>query len=87
MAQSNGGIGNVIPNTELLQIAMSYARSRMLCAAARLCVADASGDEVRSADDLAKACQADADSLFRLSRAQWSAAQWEARRPEVQHRG
>ena len=33
MAQSNSGIGNVIPNKDLVQIAMSYARSRMLCAA------------------------------------------------------
>ena len=50
MAQSNSGIGNVIPNTELAQMAMSYARSRMLGAAARLGVADALADEVRSAD-------------------------------------
>ena len=64
MAQSNSGIGNVIPNTELAQMAMSYARSRMLGAAARLGVADALADEVRSADDLAKTCQADADPLF-----------------------
>jgi len=35
MAQSNSGIGNVIPNPELVQMAMSCARSRMLCAAAR----------------------------------------------------
>ena len=43
MAQSNSGIGNVTPNAELVQMAMSYARSRMLCAAARLGVADALG--------------------------------------------
>ena len=36
MAQSNSGIGNVIPNTQLAQMAMSYARRRMLGAAARL---------------------------------------------------
>jgi hypothetical protein len=36
MAQFNSGIDNVIPNTELVQMAISYARSRMLCAAARL---------------------------------------------------
>ena len=73
MAQSNSGIGNVIPNTELVQIAMSYARSRTLCAAACLGVADALGDEVCSADDLAKACQADVDALHRLLRALASA--------------
>jgi DNA-binding NarL/FixJ family response regulator len=32
-------------------------------------VADALADEVRSADDLAKTCQADVDSLYRLLRA------------------
>jgi hypothetical protein len=47
MAQSDGGIGNVTPNTSLVHMAMSYSRSRMLCAAARLGVADALGDEVR----------------------------------------
>jgi hypothetical protein len=69
MPQSNSGIGNVTPNAELVQMAMSYARSRMLCAAARLGVADALGDEIRSADDLAKTCQADVDALYRLLRA------------------
>src|SRR5262249_20152092 len=69
MAQSNSGIGNVIQNAELVQMAMSYARSRVLCATARLGVADALGDEVRSADELAETCQADADALYRLLRA------------------
>ena len=69
MAQASSGIGNVTPNAELVQMAMSYARSRMLCAAARLGVADALGDEVRSADDLAETCQADVDALYRLLRA------------------
>jgi hypothetical protein len=68
MAQANSGIGNVIPNTELVQMAMSYARSRMLWAAARLGVADAPADEVRSADDLAKTCQGDVDAPYRLLR-------------------
>jgi O-methyltransferase domain/Dimerisation domain len=69
MAQSDGGIGNVTPNTALLQMAMSYSRSRILCAAARLGIADALGDEVRSVDHLAEMCHADADALFRLLRA------------------
>ena len=47
MAQSDSGIGNVTPNAELVQMAMSYSRSYMLCAAARLGIADALGDEVR----------------------------------------
>lgn len=63
------GIGNVAPNAALVQMAMSYARSRMVCAAARLGVADALGDEVRSVDQLAQTCQADADALYRLLRA------------------
>ena len=69
MAQPDSGIGNVTPNAALVQMAMAYSRSRVLCAAARLGVADALGDEVRSIDHLAEACQADADALYRLLRA------------------
>lgn len=69
MANSEGGIGNVIPNAALVQMAMAYSRSRMLCAAARLGVADALGDEVRSVDQLAGSCKADGDALYRLLRA------------------
>jgi hypothetical protein len=69
MAQSNGGIGNVTPNAALVQMAMSYARSCALCAAARLGIADALGDEVRSIDFLAEMCHADGDALYRLLRA------------------
>jgi hypothetical protein len=50
-------------------MAMAYSRSRVLCAAARLGIADALGDEVRSADNLAETCNADADALYRLLRA------------------
>jgi len=56
MAQSDSGIGNVTPNAELVQMAMSYSRSYMLCAAARLGIADALGDQVRSVDHLAETC-------------------------------
>ena len=69
MTQPSGGIGNVTPNAALVQMAMSYSRSRMLCAAARLGIADALGDEVRSVDSLAETCHADADALYRLLRA------------------
>lgn len=41
MEASRSGIGNVTPNSQLLEMAMAYSRSRMLCAAARLGVADA----------------------------------------------
>jgi SAM-dependent methyltransferase len=63
------GIGNVTPNSQLLEMAMAHSRSRMLCAAARLGVADALGAEERSVEELAKTCQADCDSLYRLLRA------------------
>lgn len=63
-----GGIGNVAANTGLLEMAMAYSRSRVLCTAARLGVADALGDGVRSVDDLAEICEADADALYRLLR-------------------
>ncbi|HTV83334.1 MAG TPA: methyltransferase [Acidobacteriaceae bacterium] len=63
------GIGNVAPNAALVQMAMSYSRSRMVCAAARLGVADALGDEARSVDEVADRCRADADAHYRLLRA------------------
>jgi SAM-dependent methyltransferase len=66
---ANSGIGNLTPNSQLLEMAMAYSRSRMLCAAARLGVADALGNEERSAEELAQACYADCDSLYRLLRA------------------
>ncbi len=69
MAQKNGGIGNVTPNAELVEMAMAYSRSRVLCAAARLGVADALGDEVRTVAFLAERCKADPDALYRLLRA------------------
>jgi hypothetical protein len=69
MAQPGSGIGNVTQNSALLEMAMGYSRSRMLCAAARLGVADALGDEVRGVEELAERCGADADALYRLLRA------------------
>jgi hypothetical protein len=69
MGQPSSGIGNVTANAGLVEMAMAYSRSRVLCAAARLGVADALGDEARSVDHLAEACQADGDALYRLLRA------------------
>ena len=69
MVQRNGGIGNVTTNTTLVEMAMAYSRSRVLCAAARLGVADALGDDVRSVENLAETCGADVDALYRLLRA------------------
>ncbi|MGD1079498.1 MAG: methyltransferase [Candidatus Sulfotelmatobacter sp.] len=69
MAQPVCSVGNESPNAALIQMALAYRRSAVLCAAARLGVADALGDEVRDLDFLSKTCQADADALYRLLRA------------------
>ncbi|MGA2048934.1 MAG: methyltransferase [Terracidiphilus sp.] len=82
MAQPNSGIGNVTMNTGLVEMAMAYSRSRVLCAAARLGVADALGDEVRSVYFLAEKCQADANALYRLLRALASIGVTEETTPE-----
>src|SRR5271170_1219862 len=82
MAQPNSGIGNVTTNTGLVEMAMAYSRSRVLCAAARLGVADALGDEVRSVDFLAEKCQADVNALYRLLRALASIGVTEETTPE-----
>jgi SAM-dependent methyltransferase len=56
-------------NTQLVEIAMGYQRSRALCAAARLGVADALQDRERTVADLAAVCKADVSALHRLLRA------------------
>lgn len=56
-------------NASLTQMAMGYFRSRVLCAAARLGVADALGDEERTVKQLAAACGAEPTALYRLLRA------------------
>jgi len=66
---TSAGIGNATQNPTLVEMAMAYSRSRMVCAAARLGIADALANGERSVDDLAKACAADRDSLYRLLRA------------------
>jgi len=82
VTQTDSGIGNVTPNTSLLEMAMAYSRSRILCAAAHLGVADALGDEVRSVSFLAETCQADANALFRLLRTLASIGVTEETAPE-----
>jgi hypothetical protein len=82
MSQPNGGIGNVTGNTALVEMAMAYSRSRVICAAARLGVADALGDEVRSVDFLAEKCGAEANALYRLLRALASIGVTEETEPE-----
>src|ERR1700728_3277211 len=82
MVQADGGIGNVTSNTGLVEMAMAYSRSRVLCAAARLGVADALGDEVRGVNHLGVTCQADGDALYRLLRALASIGVTEETTPE-----
>jgi hypothetical protein len=62
-------IGNVIASNELQEMATAYGPSCVLCAAARLGIADALGDAERTASDVATACKADAPSMYRLLRA------------------
>ena len=82
MAEPGSGIGNVTANSRLLEMAMGYSRSRILCAAARLGVADALGDEERSVGFLAENCKADPDALYRLLRALASIGVTEETTPE-----
>jgi hypothetical protein len=82
IAQSNSGIGNVIPNTEFVQMVMSYARSHNPLGGRAPRVADTLADEVHGADDLAKTCQAD----WRLTRKQELATERVSERPQVQDR-
>jgi hypothetical protein len=85
MAQTNSSIGNATMNTGLVKIAIAYSRSRVLCAAARLGVADALGDEVRSVGFVAEKCQADATALYRFALSpagkQSPARRWQACQP------
>ena len=69
MTETSGAIGNVAQNSTLTGMAMGYFRSRVLCAAARLGVADAFGGQERTVDQLASFCKAEPASLHRLLRA------------------
>jgi SAM-dependent methyltransferase len=53
---------------KLVEIAMAYQRSRVLCAAARLGVADALKEGERSVQEIAGTCAADTATLHRLLR-------------------
>ncbi len=53
----------------LIEMAMSFMHSRVICAAARLELADELGLGPRSAVQLADKCSADPDALYRLLRA------------------
>lgn len=66
---SKDAIGNVTANTELVEMAMAYSRSRILATAARLSIADALGNEERTTDEIAQATGANTSALYRLLRA------------------
>src|SRR5262249_10490991 len=53
---------------KLVEIAMAYQRSRVLCTAARLGVADVLKEGERSVQEIARSCAADAATLHRLLR-------------------
>jgi hypothetical protein len=69
MSKSCDPIKNVTNTHVLIEMAMGYARSRALCAAARLEIADCFDGEEKTVTQLAVACKADEDSLYRLLRA------------------
>ena len=66
MAEPRAAVGNVAQNRALTEMAMGYSRSRILCAAARLGLADDLDDDPRSVDQLAVWCGAQPGSLYRL---------------------
>lgn len=63
------GVGDVTSSTSLAEIAMAYFPSRVLCAAARLGIADVLGDTNKSTEEIAAGCRADSPSMYRLLRA------------------
>jgi hypothetical protein len=68
MNGANPNLGNKALPTSLTAMAQAYSRSRVLCAAARLGIADALAGGQRPVAELANACGADVDSLHRLLR-------------------
>jgi len=61
-------MGTVATETKLIDMAMGYMRSRVVCAAAKLRIADALANGERTVQQLASACSADPASLHRLLR-------------------
>ena len=63
------GAGNVIRSPLLTEMAMGYMRSRVLCAAARVGLADALAGGEQSVEEVAASCAVHPDALYRLLRA------------------
>ena len=58
----------VATETKLIDMAMGYMRSRVVCAAAKLRIADALANGERTVEQIASECSADPPSLLRLLR-------------------
>lgn len=69
MTASESAPDQVNPSQALYDMACGYFRSRVLCAAARLGIADAIDTCERTVTELADATQSDPESLYRLLRA------------------
>ena len=57
------------PQQALIDMAQGFVQGKALCAAVRLGVADALGDDEMHVDDLAIATESNRDALYRLLRA------------------
>ena len=68
MPKSDAGVGNLVRNKPLTEMAMGFSRSRVLSAAVRLGLADALGDTEQSVSDIAVSCGAKPGALYRLLR-------------------
>ncbi|HXP88150.1 MAG TPA: methyltransferase [Bryobacteraceae bacterium] len=62
------GTGRVALFPALTEMATGYFRSRVICAAARLGIAEALGGDERSVEEVAASCGAHPDALYRLLR-------------------
>ena len=62
------GTRKVSPSTDLVEMAMAYFPSRVVCAAARLGIADVLADSEQSTAQIAAACKANKPSMYRLLR-------------------
>ena len=69
MNSPSGETSDATSANSLIEMARAYSRSRVLCATARLGIADALFRGAHTVAELAKACGAEAGSLYRLLRA------------------
>ncbi len=77
------GIQNVSHSTGLVEMAMAYFPSRVVCAAARLGIADVLADAEQGVPQIAAGCNADGPSMYRLLRAMAALGLVEETAPET----